>query len=144
MRVMDAMSVPAFTVTPGTGGREVARTMLDCGVSAFPVVDGDGAVLGVVSEADVLSAHLTTTPPTAGDLMTSPAITVDPEASLEEAAGLMHRYAVKRLPVVDRRGRVVGIVTRMDVLRALFEEADAMPPDVRRMVRARRRETTPK
>lgn len=138
--VGDAMSVPVLTVEPDTGLREAARMLLERGVSALPVVDAGGTVVGVVSEADVVLHTPGPRAPTVADVMTSPAITVREDTPLDEAARLMHRYAVKRLPVVDHRGRARGIVTRMDLLTALLQDADPMPPDVRRMLRARRRE----
>jgi CBS-domain-containing membrane protein len=111
-------------------------------VSAFPVVDDDDKVIGVVSEADMLAKevlngdHLGTLTAmlhrreqekadglTAGDLMTHPAVTVTPRDSVEQAARLMYTLQVKRLPVVDSGGKLVGIISRTDVL-AVFDRPD--------------------
>ena len=104
-------------------------------VSAFPVIDDDGKVIGVVSEADMLARKVLSTGMlhrgeqekpedlTAGDLMTHPAITVSPEDSAEVAARLMYTLQVKRLPVIDPSGRLAGIISRTDVL-ATFDRSD--------------------
>jgi CBS-domain-containing membrane protein len=104
-------------------------------VSAFPVIDDDGKVIGVVSEADMLARQVLSTSMlhrgeqkkaeglTAGDLMTHPAITVSPEDSVEVAARLMYTLQVKRLPVIDPSGRLAGIISRTDVL-AVFDRSD--------------------
>ena len=111
-------------------------------VSAFPVIDDDGKVIGVVSEADMLARQVlsadhagtgTAMPNreeqdkteglTARDLMTHPAITVSPGDSVEVAARLMYTLQVKRLPVIDRNGRLAGIISRTDVL-AVFDRSD--------------------
>jgi len=115
-------------------------------VSAFPVVDDDGKVVGVVSEADMLpketpdTGYATGIPEmtsrilhdrdqekaesvTAGDLMTQPAVTAAPDDTVEHAARLMYVRSVKRLPVVDVEGRLVGIISRADVL-SVFARPD--------------------
>ena len=112
-------------------------------ISAFPVVDDAGRVIGVVSEGDLLvkeavNAEVTSLLAalrhlreddkaagiTAGDLMTQPAITISPDAPVEEAARLMYDQRVKRLPVVNPAGRLLGIISRVDVL-AVFSRPDA-------------------
>jgi CBS domain-containing protein len=112
-------------------------------VSACPVLDDADRVVGVVSEADLLyketdpdlpvgltrlswrlAEECKATAVTADALMTTPAITIGPAAPLCEAARLMQSQQVKRLPVVNESGRLVGIVTRSDVL-AVFERPDA-------------------
>lgn len=136
----DLMTSPVHTVGPDAGPRDVARLLLQCQVSALPVVHRHGAVIGVVSEADLLAPiatpglHGLGRVPAARDLMTSPAITVPPEATAAEMAWLMHRHGVKRLPVVDAQGRPVGIVTRMDLLRTFLRPDDAIRADARRLV----------
>ena len=111
-------------------------------VSAFPVLDDNGKVIGVVSEADLLAKQALDSEPdgmpgmitgllrrrehekargvTAGDLMTSPPVTVTPDDTLERAARLMYTHKVKRLPVVAADGHLVGIVSRADLL-AVFD-----------------------
>ncbi len=111
-------------------------------ISAFPVVDDRGKVIGVVSESDLLVKeavqaegssliaalrHIREDEKAAGitaaDLMTAPAITIGPDAAVEEAARLMYDRRVKRLPVVNQIGRLVGIVSRTDVL-AVYSRPD--------------------
>ena len=123
----------------------MAAALREYRVSAFPVVDDDGKVIGVVSEADMLAKEALESEPegmpgmiagmlrrkehekargiTAGDLMTSPAVTVAPEDTVEHAARLMYTRKVKRLPVIDANGHLVGIIGRADVL-AVFDRTD--------------------
>jgi CBS-domain-containing membrane protein len=116
-------------------------------VSAFPVLDDDNRVVGVVSESDLLTKeafegelpglmhgrllqrheHRKATAVTAAELMTKPAVTIGPRATVTEAARLMYSKRVKRLPVIDDHGRLIGIVTRADVL-SVFSRPD---PDIR-------------
>lgn len=112
-------------------------------ISAFPVIDDAGRVVGVVSEGDLLVKEAVNADGTsllaalrhvreddkvagitAGDLMTAPAVTVGPDAPVEQAARLMYDRRVKRLPVVNSAGRLVGIISRVDVL-AVFSRPDA-------------------
>ena len=143
MRVRDVMTTTVISVTPDRPLREVARLLTQHKVSGLPVVGRDGWVLGVVSEADFLArgsepggrsgfvgrlfgrrpSPAQASARTAGEAMTSPAITIGPEASVREAADSMVRRRVNRLPVVDD-GRLVGIVTRADLVR-VFTRSDA-------------------
>jgi CBS domain-containing protein len=140
--VKDVMTTQVVAVKLGASFKEMAARLRQDRVSAFPVIDDDGKVIGVVSEADmltrkVLSAdHAGTSTGllhrgeqekaedlTAGDLMTHPAITVSPEDSVEVAARLMYTLQVKRLPVIGPCGRLAGIISRTDVL-AVFDRSD--------------------
>jgi CBS domain-containing protein len=140
--VQDAMTTQVVAVKLGASFKEMAARLRQSRVSAFPVIDDDGKVIGVVSEADMLArqvlsadhAAMGTGMPhhgeqgkagglTAGDLMTHPAITVSPGDSVEVAARLMYTLQVKRLPVIDRGGRLAGIISRTDVL-AVFDRSD--------------------
>jgi CBS domain-containing protein len=115
--------------------KEIAAVLRQYRVSACPVITDDGAVIGVVSEADLLfkladpslpsglirlrwklGEESKVTAVTAGQLMTAPAVTISPGVSVVEAARLMQDRRVKRLPVVDHRGKLIGIVSRADVL----------------------------
>ncbi len=147
MRVAEVMSAPVVTVGPETPLRSVAARLVEHGISGMPVLAADGTVLGVVSEADILlrgraagpaRSHLLAAHSdaegawleakldarTAGEAMTSPAITVRADAPLAQAAALLVDRDVNRLPVVDGRQRLVGIVTRADLVRA-FARSDA-------------------
>jgi CBS domain-containing protein len=129
--VQDVMTAPAIGVAPSAEFKEMVRLMQTNGVSALPVIDEDGRPVGVVSEADLLlkeeyvgrervrghkRERSKASGQTAEQLMTSPAVTIGPQASLAEAARVMHERGVKRLPVVGVAGRLVGIVSRSDLL----------------------------
>jgi CBS domain-containing protein len=144
--VKDVMSALPVSVSKNASFREIAARLRECRVSAFPVLDADGKVVGVVSEADLLVKEAAADEPnvvwgllagivhhagrakagavTAADLMTSPAVTTGPDETVEHAARLMHDRKVKRLPVVDPAGRLIGIISRSDVL-AVFDRTDA-------------------
>ena len=140
--VAEVMTPGVSWASPGTPFRSLVATLSAERVSALPVVDVEGVVVGVVSEADLMLKELFGFRPSsarpalaarewrkldatvAADLMTSPAITVGAGATLVEAARLMHDHEVKRLPVVDGDGRLVGIVSRGDLL-AVFMRPDA-------------------
>ena len=108
-RVQDVMTIEVVVAQPTTPVKQVARLLADHRLSALPVVDGRGRVLGVVSEADLLGDGRPLAdgqpPATAGAVMTSPAVTVDPQATVTEAARRMQAAGMKRLPVVAGSGR---------------------------------------
>jgi CBS domain-containing protein len=125
--------------------KDVARLMVEHHISGVPVVDAEGRVLGVVSEADIVRSETAGTgragvlararalaghragvsmPSTAGEAMTSPAVTIRSDRSIMQAAHEIADRGVNRLPVVDEDERLVGIVTRADVVRA-FVRPDA-------------------
>ncbi|MFF8381631.1 CBS domain-containing protein [Streptomyces sp. NPDC015661] len=127
MNVGGLMTGGVVSATPATSFKEVAKLLAEHDISGVPVVDEDDRVLGVVSESDLL-AHRE---PTAQGLMTAPAVTVHAEQSAADAARLMVRRGVERLPVVDEEERLVGIVTRRDLL-CVFLRPD---PEIRRRIR---------
>ena len=142
MKVSDVMTRTVLSVSPETPLKEVARILSEKRISGTPVVDGDGRVVGVLAESDIvrqeqgaerdrgLLGRLVEGPPlvlearTAGEAMNSPALTVAPDDELAEAARLMTEHGVNRLPVVDGGGGLAGIVTRADLVRA-FARPDA-------------------
>ncbi len=136
--VRDIMTTSVVTVRPGTPYREIAARFREHRVSGFPVTAEDGTVIGVVSESDLLAlaagrhrrGHRAAGQVTAGDLMTHPAVTVNPDNPVQAAARLMHSRRLQRLPVVDRKGRLQGIVSRSDVL-SVFRRSDE---DIRREI----------
>jgi CBS domain-containing protein len=138
--VKDVMTTQVVVVRRGVTFKEMAATLRRCRVSAFPVVDENGKVIGVVSEADMLAKEALAAHRmvdglvhhrevqkaegvTAGDLMTHPAVTVRPEDSVEHAARLMYSLRIKRLPVVNAGGGLVGLISRTDLL-AVYDRPD--------------------
>jgi len=138
--VKDVMTTRVIWVKPGATFRGMAVALRENRVSAFPVIDDDGKLVGVVSEADMLTKEALADPGvlggllhhrdqakargvTAGDLMTAPVVTVAPEDTVEHAARLMYTHKVKRLPVTDANGHLAGIISRADVL-AIFDRTD--------------------
>ncbi|WP_405496528.1 CBS domain-containing protein [Streptomyces sp. NBC_00096] len=99
---------------------DVASLLVEHDIGGVPVVDEDDRVIGVVARTDLLARDR----PTARDLMSAPAVTVHGEQTVTEAARLMARCGVARLPVVDDEDRLVGIVTRRDLLRVFLRPDD--------------------
>ncbi len=146
--VGDVMSREVATVGPDVGYKEIADLLVRRAISAVPVVDADGRVVGVISEADLLpkleytdraprhplaarrlrTAERKASADTAGQLMSQPAVTVEMSAPVSRAARLMDAARVKRLPVVDEAGRLVGIVSRRDLVR-LYTRSDGQIRD---------------
>ncbi|WP_406510083.1 CBS domain-containing protein [Streptomyces sp. NBC_00212] len=151
--VADVMTTTVVTVTPDAGFKEIVAAMERWRVTAVPVIEGEGKVVGVISQADLLfkeefhqhqtgmieqmrrlgdtakagSTH-------ARDLMTFPAITVHADATLPQAARLMAGRRVKRLPVVDDSGVLKGVVSRADLLKIFLRSDDELASEVRREV----------
>jgi len=119
LRARDVMSHPVRSVTPTTTMAEAGQLMLRYGHSGLPVID-DGRLVGIVSRRDLDKAnhHGLDTAPVKG-FMSSQVVVVLAEASLEEVQRMLITKDIGRVPVVDAQGRVIGIVTRTDVLRTL-------------------------
>jgi CBS domain-containing protein len=141
--VKDVMTTHAVAVRMNATYKEMAARLRELRVSAFPVLDDDNKVVGVVSEADLLTKEALeysvrglmggilhgrerakAAADTAAELMTKPAVTIGPREPVSHAARLMYSRKVKRLPVVDDDGRLVGIVSRADLL-SVFSRPDA-------------------
>jgi len=151
MKVSEVMTKDVVTVSTRTPLKDVARLLIARGISGLPVVDEDGSVLGVVSEADILAKersranerslldHLLEADGIdnkhdardAADAMTSPAVLIRPDRPVAEAAALMLDRSVNRLPVVDKHARLVGIVTRADLVRAFVRDDEAIEREIR-------------
>ena len=139
--VKDVMTTRVIWVKKDATFREMAAALREYRVSAFPVVDDDRKVIGVVSEADMLNKEALGDEPgvfggilhrrdqakargvTAADLMTAAVVAVRPDDTVEHAAKLMYDRKVKRLPVTNEDGRLVGIISRADVL-SVFDRTD--------------------
>ena len=150
--VRDVMHTAPIAVGADAPFKEIAELMADHGVSALPVLDPSDRVVGVVSEADLIvrdedipaphlierrkthAARRKARASTAAELMTSPAIVAAPETPLADAAGTMRRYRVKRLPVCDADRRLVGVVSRLDLVRQFVREDDAIMDEVSRVM----------
>jgi CBS domain-containing protein len=147
------MTSPAITVDPATPVEEIARLLYVKGISAVPVVDTTGAVVGIVSDGDLIGraeedrlarrswwlrliaggrekageAAAKLAGRTARDIMSAPVITVTPENTVGEVAALFTAHRIKRAPVVGE-GRIVGIVSRTDLVRAFLIRQGAEVP----------------
>ena len=161
MRVSDLMTTNVLTIGPDASIRDVAQVLTEHRISGLPVCGIEGHVLGVVSEGDILYKEhdpresrpgrplgwlIKGIPPldlyekaaatTAGEAMSSPALTIAPYESVSAAAQLMTEHGVNRLPVVQD-GRLVGIVTRTDLVRAFARTDEEIEAEIRRDVLAR-------
>jgi CBS domain-containing protein len=154
-RVRDVMTTSVTTVDRITPYKEIATLLAKNKISAVPVLTMGRHVAGVVSEADLLTVQEERTRAaqgrigsrfrrhatmkehqglTAGELMTSPAITIHPDATLPAAARLMNSHHLKRLPVVDPDGRLTGIVSRRDLLSVFLRPDEDIAREVREML----------
>ena len=155
MKVSDVMTTDVLTVGSETPLRDVAALLTERRISGLPVVD-EGRVVGVVSEGDILAkergprserpgwfgvlfedratAELKLEARTAGTAMTAPALTIAPDRTVAEAAGVMVDEGVNRLPVVTAAGELVGIVTRADLVRAFVRTDTELADEIREHV----------
>jgi len=151
--VSDVMTYPVVAVRRDTRFKDIVRALAEGNVSAVPVVEADGRVVGVVSEADLLPkeefrdrdlthAEQLRRPSdlakagavTAEEVMSSPVIIVHPDVTLAQAARIMAVEHVKRLPVVDDAGRLRAIVSRGDLLKVFLRSDEDIEEEVRRTV----------
>ncbi|NUO43162.1 MAG: CBS domain-containing protein [Streptomyces sp.] len=151
--VSDVMTHTVTAVGRNATFKEIVQMMQDWKVSALPVLEGEGRVVGVVSEADLLpKEEFRDSDPdrytqlrrltdlakagaiTAEDLMTSPALTTHPDATLAQAARTMAHSRVKRLPVVNELGMLEGIVSRSDLLKVFLRSEEEIAEEVRREI----------
>ena len=161
LRARDVMTHLVVTFRPEDKILHAAKRLLSNRIGGAPVVD-DGGLVGVVSEADLVKAYA---PParrgfpfvapsplmllvlrgaprreahntTVGDVMTRDVVSIGPDASIWEAASLIDRHGVRRLPVVDSEGYVVGVLTRSDLVRCMARGDEVVAADVRRAIGA--------
>lgn len=157
MKTRDVMTRDATTVTPDTSLRDLALLLSERQISGAPVVDADGTVVGVISEADLLVKQLSRplsrrlplewilgerhdpeelrrrAATTVGGAMSAPAVTIDADRPLRDAANLMVDRGVNRLPVLEN-GRLVGILTRADLVTAYLHLDEDIATAVREKV----------
>ncbi len=140
MSVNDVMTRDVIAIAKSADINEAARLLSENRISGMPVVDKENMVLGVISEADILSLagmkeghtfkdimrHILGEPlperrkgNIVGDIMSSPAITTRPDADIRDVAKILDDKRIKRLPVVDGRNRLIGIISRADIVRAM-------------------------
>lgn len=151
--VADVMSRNPISVRPETPLQEAIKIMAERRISGLPVIDQAGKLVGVLSETDLMWQETGATPPayfmildsviylenparyerdlhkalgqTVGEVMTKDSlITSEPDQPLQKAAQLMHEKSVRRLPVIDDAGHIVGILTRGDIIRAMAASQD--------------------
>ncbi|MEU9997527.1 CBS domain-containing protein [Streptomyces sp. NPDC050848] len=147
--VSDVMTHTAVAIGRDAPYKEIVALMDQWKVSALPVLEGEGRVVGVVSEADLLpKEEFRSVEPRpdefaeaskagavrAGELMSSPAVTVHPDATLAEAARIMATRKVKRLPVVNDIGMLEGVVSRSDLLKVFLRKDDEIEAEIRHSV----------
>jgi CBS domain-containing protein len=140
VKVAEIMSRPVVTVTPGTSIKVAAQMLVEHGISALPVLDAGGGLVGIVSEADLVPMQTRPDPrtqatppsPTAGrtprivaDVMTRQVVSVTAGSEVSQAARTMLEAGIKRVPVLTGR-RVVGIVSRRDLVRVIARKDDAV------------------
>ena len=150
MKISELMTGHVLTIGPDASLKEAARRMLEAGVSGLPVTDEDGKLVGIITEADFMSGEadrrtapragllrfftgdheIPTSEQKVGDVMTKAVVVIGPDADHAEAARLMQTERVKRLPVVAE-GRLVGLVSRSDMLRAFVRPDAAIVEDIR-------------
>lgn len=151
MFVHEVMTGDPVTVRPGTHVKEALRLLDSHAITAMPVVDDDGRIVGVVSEADLLRDSIahdsrsqlipmaeqsTSLPVTVDEVMSRHPMTVSRNTDLAEAVELMTSTAVKSLPVVDDRHRPVGMVSRRDVVHRLSRSDESIESELDELFRA--------
>jgi CBS domain-containing protein len=148
-RMIASVMTPAeqvISVRPESLFKEIAALLEEHRISAVPVLDDDLRVIGIVSEADLLARENVlrerearagsekAVADTAAELMTSPAVRIGPGEDIVQAARIMEARHVRRLPVTDPQGRLVGIVSRRDVLRVFLRPDEDLHADVARLL----------
>lgn len=151
MKARDVMTTHLVSVQPDVSVKDIAKTLVQNGISAVPVVDKAGNVLGIVSEGDLLHrAEIRTVEPRswwltlfgadrdlaaayvkshsrrARDVMTPDVVTVSPDTSLSAIARLFEKHHIKRVPVLEH-AKLVGIVSRANLVQAIALAGDGIP-----------------
>ncbi|MGL6280018.1 MAG: CBS domain-containing protein [Gaiella sp.] len=155
MKVADLMTTDVLAASPDQTLKDAARALASRGISGLPVVGSSARVLGVLSEADILAKEVDggarvsalqrflEGPPVddrfnamlVEEAMTAPAITIAPERPITEAAGMMLAEGINRLPVVDDEGRLIGIISRGDLVRAFAQDDETIRAEIVRTMR---------
>ncbi|MGH3798408.1 MAG: CBS domain-containing protein [Pseudonocardiaceae bacterium] len=150
MRVGDVMTRSVVTTTPQAPVKDAAVVLAGHGVTALPVVDETSQLVGVLTEADVVRGRIppdprrrawrgsragSTPPASVAEVMSSPALTANPQTDAADLARMMIDRGLRSVPVVDE-GRVVGIVTRRDLVRTIARDDSLIAADIRRRLEA--------
>jgi len=148
--VADLMTREPLTARPEMSLKEVIKILADRRISGLPVVDEHDLLIGIISETDLMWRETGVTPPayimvldsviylenpsryeqelhkalgqTVGEVMSRDPVSIAPEKSVQEAAKLLHDRNIHRLPVLDTTGKVIGILTRGDIVRAMVAD----------------------
>jgi CBS domain-containing protein len=143
MLVRDVMTKNVLSITKYESIMEVANVLTEKNISGLPVVDKEHKVIGIITQADILSMVGVSREHTfkdllkymlgerlperrigdlVGDIMTSPALTIRPDANIAEAVKIMDEKRIRRLTVVDENNLLIGILTRADILKAVIKK----------------------
>jgi CBS domain-containing protein len=143
LRVEDVMTRDVLSITKYESIMRVANILSDKNISGLPVLDNDKKVIGIITQADILSMvgvgrehtfkdllkyllgeplHERRVGDHVGDIMTSPAITIKPDRNIAEAVRIMDEKRIRRLTVVDAKNMLLGIITRADILKAVIKK----------------------
>lgn len=138
MQVVDVMTSDVITVSAGTTITEAARLMFRNRISGLPVCDADSYLIGMITEADFLRLEVARhseddmdSVETVGEVMTQNVMTIEAATPLAEAARIMVFEDVNRLPVVDADSRMLGIISRLDVVAAFTRPDDVIEDEIR-------------
>ena len=151
MKVIDLMTTEVVTAHPSESLKSAARKMVEYRVSGLPVLGDDGKLIGLISEADFLRKELERESPagqrllgalfgadeahdhsaTVGEVMATGITTIDPAASLSEAASVMASKGFKRLPVINSAGELLGMLSRSDIVNSFTRPDEIIEDDVR-------------
>ncbi len=154
MKVGDLMTSPVITIGRNASLKEAARRMIEAGISGLPVTDDDGALVGVITEADFVKSEsgrraakralllrwfgdrdvMPSTERHVEDVMTADVITLGPDADHAEAARIMRKAGIKRIPIVEDDGTLRGIVSRSDIMRAFARPDSEIIDEIRHHV----------
>ena len=138
MQVVDLMTTDIITVTPDTPIREAAQLMFRNRVSGLPVCGADSCLVGIISEADFLRLEVAREEAenplpveTVGEVMQTDVVTIQPDATLSDAAKVMVIHEIKRLPVVGHQMEIMGIISRIDVVAAFTRPDEIIEDEIR-------------
>lgn len=137
MNVVDLMTTEVIAVSRDTGLREAARLMFRNRVSGLPITEPDGTLIGIITEADFLRLEVERQEGardqvvTVGEVMSIGVVTIRPEMEIYQAAKIMAVQEVKRLPVVDDDNRLLGVISRADIVSIFTRPDDVIEDEIR-------------